>query len=50
MKVLKRLFIMHNITSLFPEKTASSDYKRLVKRAVDFIQKEISYVNRDNHE
>jgi hypothetical protein len=43
-KVLKRLFIMHNITSLFPEKTASRDYKRLVKRAVDFIQKEIKYI------
>ena len=44
MKVLKRLFLMHNITSLFPEKEKSRDYKRLVKRAVDFIQKEIKYV------
>lgn len=44
LKVLKRLFIMHNISDLFPEKTQSKDYKRLVKRAADFIQKEIKYV------
>lgn len=44
MKVLKRLFIMHNISDLFPEKTQSKDYKRLMKRAADFIQKEIKYM------
>lgn len=43
MKVLKRLFIMHNISDLFPEKERSPDYKRLMKRAADFIQKEIKY-------
>lgn len=44
-KALKRLFFMHNITALFPERTQSKDYKRLVKRAVDFIQKEIKYIS-----
>lgn len=44
LKVLKRLFIRHNIALLFPEKTQSKDYKRLVKRAVDFIKKEINYI------
>lgn len=44
MKMLKRLFIVHEISSLFPEKTQSRDYKRLIKRAVDFIQKEIKYI------
>lgn len=44
MKVLKRLFIMHNISDLFPEKEQSRDYKRLMKRAADFIQKEIKYI------
>jgi hypothetical protein len=43
-KALKRLFIQHHIADLFPEKSASKDYKRLVKRAVDFIQKEVNYV------
>jgi hypothetical protein len=43
-KVLKRLFIMHDISSLFPEKEQSKDYKRLMKRAADFIQKEIKYM------
>lgn len=44
MKVLKRLFIMHNIADLFPEKEKSKEYKRLMKRAADFIQKEIKYI------
>jgi len=44
LKVLKRLFITYEIASLFPEKTQSRDYKRLIKRAVDFIQKEIKYI------
>lgn len=43
-KVLKRLFIAHNIAVLFPERTQSRDYKRLMKRAADFIQKEIKYI------
>jgi hypothetical protein len=47
---LKRLLSAYDISTLFPEREKSKDYKRLIKRAVDFIQKEISYVNRDNHE
>lgn len=34
--------LLHKISMLFPERTASRDYKRLVKRAVDFIDKEIA--------
>jgi hypothetical protein len=32
------------ISELFPEKEKSRDYKRLMKRGVDFIDKEIAYV------
>jgi hypothetical protein len=42
--VLKRLFVMYDISSLFPEKYQSRDYKRLVKRAVDLINKEIAHI------
>ena len=34
----------YHIADLFPEKTQSKDYKRLVKRAYDFMQKEINYI------
>lgn len=33
------------IAELFPEKEKSKDYKRLYKRAVDFIDKELAYQN-----
>lgn len=37
------LFIKYDIADLFPEKTKSKDYQRLIKRAVDFINKELSH-------
>lgn len=43
MTTLKRALALYKITDLFPEKTQSRDYKRLIKRAVDFINKEVSY-------
>jgi hypothetical protein len=39
-----KLMDTYNISSLFPEKTASKDYKRLLKRGVDFIDKEMTHV------
>jgi hypothetical protein len=33
----------NRIAELFPEKYRSTDYKRLVKRAVDYIQKELTH-------
>lgn len=45
MRDLKKLLDMKNISDLFPEKEKSRDYKRLIKRAVDFIDKEIAYYN-----
>lgn len=41
-----RLMDRFNISYLFPEKEKSKDYKRLVKRAMDFIEKEISYASK----
>ena len=38
------LLVKYEIADLFPEKTQSKDYKRLVKRAYDFIQKEMSHI------
>lgn len=35
----------YRISGLFPEKEQSKDYKRLIKRAMDFIEKELSYIN-----
>jgi hypothetical protein len=43
----KNLLVKFEIAELFPEKTKSSDYKRLVKRAYDFMQKEIAHVEAD---
>lgn len=40
---LKRLLKVNRIARFFPEKEKSRDYKRLIKRAVDMIDKEISY-------
>lgn len=39
-----QLLIKYKITDLFPQKTKSPDYRRLVKRAYDFIQKEMSHI------
>jgi hypothetical protein len=41
---LKFGFDKHNISHLFPEKEKSRDYKRLMKRAADFIDKELQHV------
>ena len=40
----KHLLVKYEIADLFPEKTQSSDYRRLVRRAYDFMQKEIYHV------
>ena len=44
MQDFKRLLNKFNIAYLFPEKTESKDYKRLLKRGYDFIQKEMSHI------
>lgn len=44
MKEFKRFLQAKSIAKLFPETTQSKDYKRLVKRGVDFIEKEIAHV------
>ena len=41
---LKHLLVKYEIADLFPEKEQSRDYKRLMKRAVDFIDKELLHV------
>ncbi len=40
----KRLLNLYHIAYLFPEKTQSTDYKRLLKRGYDFIQKEMAHI------
>jgi hypothetical protein len=40
----KNLLNKYEIADIFPEKTQSPDYKRLVKRAYDFMQKEMAHV------
>lgn len=40
---IKYGFDKHNISHLFPEKEKSRDYKRLMKRAADFIDKELQH-------
>jgi hypothetical protein len=37
------LLLKYDIADLFPEKSQSKDYKRLIKRAVDFIDKELEH-------
>jgi len=44
MNAFKKSLEDHNIAYLFPEKERSRDYKRLIKRAMDFIQKELAHV------
>lgn len=41
----KHLLMKYEIADLFPERTQSRDYKRLIKRAVDFIDKELVHKN-----
>jgi hypothetical protein len=43
-RLLKRAMEVYNISHLFPEKEKSRDYKRLMKRGMDFIQKELAHV------
>lgn len=46
LKYFYNLLEKKKISTLFPEKTSSSQYKRLVKRGVDFINKEIAHLNK----
>lgn len=43
MAVFKKLLDMKHIAHLFPEKEQSRYYKRLIKRGMDFIDKELTY-------
>lgn len=45
-KDFRNLLVKFDIADIFPEKTKSSDYKRLVKRAYDFMQKELEYLEK----
>ena len=45
---LKQSMNVYKISKLFPEKEKSSDYKRLMKRAADFIKKEINYLSKES--
>jgi hypothetical protein len=42
-KEFEESLVYHEIAQFFPERTKSKDYKRLIKRAVDFMQKEVQY-------
>jgi len=46
MQQFKLALERHNIAHLFPEKEKSSSYKRLLKRGVDFIEKEMAYLKK----
>jgi len=39
----KKALGFYRILELFPEKEKSKDYKRLIKRGIDFIKKELDY-------
>jgi len=41
---LNQMFITFDIANLFPEKTKSKDYQRLIKRAYQFMEKEMQHV------
>lgn len=43
-KELKKYLKDKHIEELFPEKEKSKDYKRLLKRAIDYIYKEVEYL------
>lgn len=40
---LKLLLETNHLSTLFPEKEKSRDYKRIIKRSIEFIDKEIEY-------
>ena len=44
MKEFKNILAYYHISDLFPEKELSKDYKRLMKRAMDYIEKELAYL------
>jgi hypothetical protein len=44
MRKLDEYMNHYHISELFPEKEQSKDYKRLMKRAADFIQKELAHL------
>lgn len=46
---LDKLMDQRHIKELFPEKEKSRAYKRLMKRAVDFVDKEIAYYKSQNN-
>lgn len=48
MEEFYKLLESYKISHLFPEKEKSADYKRLIKRAVDFIEKELTYARSIN--
>lgn len=43
-KDFNNMLVKMEIADIFPERTKSSDYKRLVKRAYDFMQKEMTHI------
>jgi len=43
MDEFSKLMNHYSISELFPERDQSKDYKRLIKRGVDFIDKEVAY-------
>ena len=45
MKKLDEYMKHFHIAEIFPEGTKSKDYQRLMKRAMDFIQKEKAHLN-----
>jgi len=44
MKEFKNILAHYHISDLFPEKELSKDYKRLMKRAIDYIEKELAHL------
>jgi hypothetical protein len=44
---IDQLFIKYEIDDIFPERTKSKDYKRLLKRAYNFVEKELTYLGLD---
>jgi hypothetical protein len=41
--LLNQMFMKYSIAEIFPERTESRDYKRLVKRAMDMLHKEMTH-------
>lgn len=44
MQKLKEFLQRYHFSDVFPEKTESKDYKRILKRAMDFIEKETAHI------